>query len=123
MPHHVLVVDDDASTRYVYIQVLDGLGFVIHEAASGDEALEWLGEQAPALVILDMLLPGAPGTEVLTHIYTQPRLAQTRVLIITAHQQYSRTTLREGDRVLFKPVSSHVMRQTAIDMLTVSATP
>lgn len=123
MPFHVLIVDDDPSTRFVYRQVLDVLGVEMDEAASGDAAMQVLHDQAPApdLVVLDMLLPGASGMDVLTYIYTQPHLAHTHVLIITAHQHYSTTGLRPGDQFLFKPVSPRVMRQAAVEMLQIPA--
>lgn len=120
MTHRVLIVDDDPSTRYVYQQVLEVLGLSLYEAGSGDEAIRVLREDAPAdLVVLDMLLPGAPGTEVLSYIYSQPHLSQTHVLIITAHQSWPNLALREGDRILYKPVSPRSMRQAAQDVLQI----
>lgn len=121
MAHRILIVDDDPSTRYVYRQVLGSLGLEMDEAASGNEALERLGEYAPDMVILDMLLPGASGVEVLATIYKRPKLAKTHVLIITAHQHYSTMKLRAGDRFLFKPVSPRVMRQAVLEVLQLPA--
>jgi CheY-like chemotaxis protein len=121
VPYQVLIVDDDPSTRYVYFQVLDFLNLTLESAASGDAALHILGEHAPALVVLDMLLPGVSGLDILAYIYTQPHLAKTRVLIITAHQHYRNTQLREGDLLLFKPVSSHIMRESVLGMLQLPA--
>lgn len=119
MAHRVLIVDDDPATRYVYQQVLMVLGLTMTEAGSGDEAIRLLSQDAPDLVVLDMLLPGVPGTEVLSHIYQQPSLAQTHVLIITAHHSWPSLTLREGDRILYKPVSPRTMRQAAQDVLQI----
>lgn len=113
----VLIVDDDAATRFVYQQVLEVLGLSLYEAASGDEAIRVLSHDAPDLVVLDMLLPGVPGTDVLSHIYRSPHLAETHVLIITAHHSWAGLTLREGDRILYKPVSPRSMRQAAQDAL------
>lgn len=117
VPPQVLIVDDDPSTRYVYRQVLSVLDLTLGEAASGDEALQILGQHAPELVVLDMLLPGVPGTEVLSYIYSQPHLVKTGVLIITAHQHWQGVKLRGRDQFLFKPVSPRHMRQAAFDVL------
>jgi len=119
----VLIVDDDAATRFVYQQVLEVLGLSLYEAASGDEAIRVLSRDAPDLVVLDMLLPGVPGTSVLSHIYQAPHLAQTRVLIITAHHSWAGLTLREGDRILYKPVTPRNMRQAAQDVLQLPPAP
>jgi CheY-like chemotaxis protein len=116
-PQRVLIVDDDPSTRYVYRQVLDPLGLTLDEAASGDEAIHALGEAAPDLVVLDMLLPGTPGTAVLSYIYREPHLTHTSVLIITAHHSWPDLQLRNRDRMLYKPVSPRSMRQAAQDVL------
>jgi CheY-like chemotaxis protein len=113
----VLIVDDDSSTRYVYQQVLDVLGLQLDEAASGDDAIRALSESAPDLVVLDMLLPGTPGTAVLSFIYSQPHLENTSVLIITAHHSWPDLQLRNRDRMLYKPVSPRSMRQAAQDAL------
>lgn len=115
--YQVLIVDDDPSTRYVYQQVLQVLGLTLSEASSGDEAIRVLSQEAPDLVVLDMLLPGAPGTEVLAYIYREAHLANTRVLIITAHHSWANLTLRDRDRMLYKPVSPRSMRQAAQDVL------
>lgn len=117
MSHEVLIVDDDSSTRYVYFQVLNFLGLTLEGVATGDEALRILEERAPALIILDMLLPGASGMDIISYVYAQPRLAGTRVLVITAHQNYRHIALRQGDLILFKPVSSHLMRESVLNLL------
>lgn len=121
MAHQVLIVDDDPSTRYVYFQVLDFLGLALEGVATGDEALRILKERAPALVILDMLLPGASGLDIISYIYAQPRLDKTRILVITAHQNYRSITLREGDLILLKPISTHLMRESVLGLLQLPA--
>lgn len=121
MAHQVLIVDDDPSTRYVYFQVLDFLGLTLEGVATGDEALRILKERAPALVILDMLLPGASGLDIISYIYAQPRLDKTRILVITAHQNYRSITLREGDLILLKPISTHLMRESVLGLLQLPA--
>ena len=120
--YRVLIIDDDPSTRFVYRQVLDVLGLSLDEAGSGDEAIRVLSEQAPDLVVLDMLLPGTPGTAILSFIYSQPHLANTSVLIITAHQSWPDLALRNRDRLLYKPVSPRNMRQAARDVLQLPPT-
>ncbi len=61
----VLVVDDDARIRE-YVRVnLEMEGYVVREAGSADEALAAIDDQAPELVLLDVIMPGVDGWQML----------------------------------------------------------
>lgn len=61
----VLVVDDDARIRE-YVRVnLEMEGYVVREASSADEALKAIDDQAPELVLLDVVMPGVDGWQML----------------------------------------------------------
>jgi DNA-binding NarL/FixJ family response regulator len=60
----ILVVDDDDGFRALLVAVLDHCGYELVEAATGEEALEAAKAAAPALVVLDVRLPGISGYEV-----------------------------------------------------------
>jgi excisionase family DNA binding protein len=61
----VLVVDDDARIRE-YVRVnLEMEGYVVREASSADEALQAIEDQAPDLVLLDVVMPGVDGWQML----------------------------------------------------------
>ncbi|HEX3805597.1 MAG TPA: response regulator [Gaiellaceae bacterium] len=61
----VLVVDDDARIRE-YVRVnLEMEGYLVREAASADEALHAIADQAPELVLLDVVMPGVDGWQML----------------------------------------------------------
>ena len=61
----VLVVDDDARLREFMRVNLEMEGYTVREASSADEALEALEDQAPALVLLDVVMPGVDGWQML----------------------------------------------------------
>jgi excisionase family DNA binding protein len=61
----VLVVDDDARLREFMRVNLEMEGYSVREAASADEALEALEDQAPELVLLDVVMPGVDGWQML----------------------------------------------------------
>ena len=65
MAGRILVVDDEPSIREVVTLYLQREGFRVREAADGDEALRAAYEFAPDLIILDLMLPGKDGMEVL----------------------------------------------------------
>ncbi|MFZ0481540.1 MAG: sigma-54 dependent transcriptional regulator [Terriglobales bacterium] len=68
MPHTVLVIDDEALTLRTISRGLTAEGFEVFTAGSGEEALKIFEEEKPDLVLLDIVLPGIDGVEVLRQI-------------------------------------------------------
>lgn len=80
----VLVVDDEAVNREVLAQQLEPLGVRVVQVASGADALESLGREAPDLVLLDVMMPQMSGYEVLTHIRQRFGEGDLPVILLTA---------------------------------------
>jgi DNA-binding response OmpR family regulator len=78
----ILVVDDDKDLRESMAEVLTGGGFAVAEAARGEEALELIENRTFDLVLLDLVMPGLSGMEVLGRI--RQKLPRMPVIIITA---------------------------------------
>jgi CheY-like chemotaxis protein len=78
----ILVVDDEAAIVQVIRERLEQEGFAVRAATSGEEALTAAEEHAPALLILDLVLPGMDGLEVLRHLRQGGR--DVSVIILTA---------------------------------------
>lgn len=68
MPHSVLVVDDEPLTLRTISRGLTTEGFEVFTAGSGEDALKIFEEEKPDLVLLDIVLPGIDGVEVLRQI-------------------------------------------------------
>jgi excisionase family DNA binding protein len=64
----VLVIDDDPSIRYVLREAFSAVGFEVEEAASGLLGLDALDESPPALVLLDIMMPGIDGFQVMKYL-------------------------------------------------------
>lgn len=77
----VLVVDDEPMVREVLAQYLTRDGFVVVEAADGEEAVAKLDSCAPDLVLLDLMLPKKHGLEVLRHARST---SDVPVILLTA---------------------------------------
>src|SRR5437899_10102127 len=60
---NILVVDDEPQIRRVLRSTLSARGYVINEAKTGEEALEWIRKGPPDLILLDMNMPGIGGIE------------------------------------------------------------
>jgi DNA-binding NarL/FixJ family response regulator len=64
----ILLVDDDEGTRALLTEVFGAAGFTALTAATGEEALEFAAAEKPALVVLDVSLPGCSGYEVCSRL-------------------------------------------------------
>jgi len=81
MPHRILVVDDDATSRKGLQDLLAAWGYDVSAAADGREALEQAAERAPSLVISDLVMPGLDGMGLLVAL--QGNYPGTAVIILT----------------------------------------
>ena len=68
----VLVVDDDAAVRALVRAVLEGAGYAVREAGDGAAALRLALEARPALILLDLGLPGMDGRQILAAYHQGP---------------------------------------------------
>ena len=66
----ILVIDDDSGTRLTIQWMLEEVGFVVETAMDGIQGLERAAHTRPALVILDLWLPGADGSSVAARLRT-----------------------------------------------------
>ncbi|MCK5944991.1 MAG: response regulator transcription factor, partial [Planctomycetes bacterium] len=91
MSFHILFVEDDHTLRTALSDALTGEGHRVTAAADGHEARAMLREQRFDLLVLDVMLPGPSGLELLREL--RQRDADTPVLMLTARGE-------EGDKVL-----------------------
>jgi DNA-binding NtrC family response regulator len=103
----VLVVDDERLIRWSLGQALLVAGLRVCEAADGDQALDLVRQNPPDVVLLDLRMPGTPGTQVLRRLHREYPLC--RVVILSAHctPEQTREALRHGaSLVLDKPFAA-----------------
>ena len=100
---HILVVEDDNDINQLLCKILKKSGYSPQPAYSGTEAMIYLERQEWDMVLLDLMLPGLPGEELLMHINEKN---STPVIVISAkeEQQTKVTALRIGaDDYITKP--------------------
>jgi len=102
----ILAVDDRLENRELVARYLSRCGHSVVTAASGDEALVILGQTDVDVVLLDLLMPGMDGHEVLQRIKEHPDWHATPVIVISGHQDMQgiiRCIEAGADDYLFKP--------------------
>ena len=89
MAHTVLVCDNEEALRELVRDSLEDEDYDLVEARDGDEALVVARRTRPDLIILDMMMPGRTGLEVLLELrrHPDPVLARTPVIMLTARTQ------------------------------------
>jgi CheY-like chemotaxis protein len=106
----VLVVEDNDKNMKLVRDVLQATGYSTLEATTGEEAIELSLSQAPALVLMDVQLPGIDGVEALERLRQNERTASIPVLALTAQAMSGdrERFLEAGfDGYLAKPVDVH----------------
>ena len=83
MAKKILIIEDDKFLRELIAQKLIKEGYDIAEAVDGEKGIKAVGEEKPDLVLLDLILPGIDGFEVLTKIKEDPKIAQVPVIILS----------------------------------------
>jgi two-component system, chemotaxis family, chemotaxis protein CheY len=81
----VLVVDDSPAIRRLLGRSLADIGFVVVEAATGSEAVQLAHQCHPAIVLLDLCLPGMDGWDVVSCLRSDPALDEVPIVVVTAY--------------------------------------
>ena len=84
MAETIVIIEDDESIREMLRYYFHSVGYEVACFESGEEYFEKGGDYKPSLFILDIMLPGMDGLEILRRIRTDARLEDTPVLMLTA---------------------------------------
>ena len=82
----VLVVDDDAEARTMLTKILKEERAEVIAATSGDEGMALIAQSPPDLVLLDLMMPGMSGFEMVARLRAQPAAAGIPVMIVSAKE-------------------------------------
>jgi CheY-like chemotaxis protein len=106
----VLVADDFEDTREIVDEILTYGGFRVAQAATGPEALARITELRPAVVLMDLSLPGLDGWEVTRRLRADPRTKHIHIIALTAHalgEELARAREAGCEDVITKPCEPH----------------
>jgi CheY-like chemotaxis protein len=112
MSGDVLVVDDAADIRMLARVLLTRAGYDVREAATAEEALVLVAEEAPRVILLDLQLPGMDGWGLLSDLRERGCLNRTSVVLFSAHVnpgELRRAGAEGAAGYLTKPFSSEAL--------------
>ena len=105
----VLIVEDDANIVLSLTHLLEHDGYTVKVASDGEQALDAVEQWRPALVLLDVMLPGKDGFEVCRAIRSTPSVRDTRIVMLTARggaADVDRGLALGADAYITKPFSN-----------------
>lgn len=110
---HVLVVDDNEDNRDMLARRLTRQGHLVSVASDGQQALQLMHEQRFDLVLLDIMMPGMNGYQVLEAMRTEPALQHLPVVVVSAVDDVDsvvRCIELGAEDYLFKPINAVLLR-------------
>lgn len=110
VPHQVLIVDDDQMVRGLLRVILEGQGYGVSHATNGEEALHFLTDHAPSLIVLDLEMPVMDGSSCYRAL--RSRGVAAPVLILSAAEAMTVAEELGADAALGKPFD--VLHLTAL---------
>lgn len=87
MTHRILVVDDEPDITALVAYHLAKAGYRVSTASNGTEALKAAAEQRPDVIVLDLMLPGLSGLDVLQALRKQEETRDVGVILLTARRE------------------------------------
>jgi len=122
----VLIVEDDPPTRQLMRRLLEREGWSVREAENGRVGLERVAEAAPALILLDLMMPEMDGFELAAELQRRESWREIPVVVVTAKEitaDDQRRLAGSVDRVLQKGVYTHDDLLDQIRELLASSAP
>jgi two-component system response regulator MprA len=88
-PHRLLVVDDDCEVRTALAGVLSQEGYLVETAMDGYQALAALHRHPPDVVLLDLLMPGMDGFELLAELRRERLSIEPKIIVVTTSRGFT----------------------------------
>ncbi|TXB70191.1 response regulator transcription factor [Phaeodactylibacter luteus] len=111
----VLLVDDEPNILVALEFLVKQAGYQVFKASNGEEALLAAQQQAPHIIILDVMMPGMDGFEVARKVRSLPELENARIIFLTAKgtpEDKSNGYANGGEVYLTKPFDNNELINT-----------
>ena len=116
----ILVADDSPTELQLMVEPLIARGYQVITAANGNEALKTAQQERPALILLDVLMPGKNGFQVCRQLKADPATRDIKVIMVSSKNQESDRFwgLKQGaDEYLAKPFNDEDLLNHISDLI------
>ncbi len=116
----ILLVEDDPLSRELIADLLTAEGYRVLQAPSGLGLLEWVKQERPALILLDLQLPGVDGFTLARQLKADPATRGIPILAVTAYalpEDQARALEAGCDGYFPKPLDTRGLLQTVAHLL------
>jgi CheY-like chemotaxis protein len=107
----VLIIDDDIVSLELAAQMVEAEGFSALTASSVEEGVAILQTHRPNLILLDGIMPGMDGWEMLDMLKVGPSYSDCPVVMLTGDDDRERSMALGADAHIVKPLTRHVLRE------------
>ena len=114
---NVLIIDDDPDTTELYCRYLRVRQYRVSVAHTGPQARELLAENRPDIILLDVLMPGEDGWDILQYLRTTPESADIPVIVCSVLSQPHLALVSGATAVLQKPIDQAILLRTVQKIL------
>lgn len=112
-----LIIEDDEDNNMVFVTALTEAGYETEAIYDGVTALNRLTKVKPAIIILDLHMPGINGGWLLREIRKDLHTANSRVIIVSADAEFANRLQSQADYTFIKPVSFSKLTNLAKSLL------
>jgi PleD family two-component response regulator len=113
----ILIVDDDLPIRKMLAAMLTQAGYAVHTAADATTAVDMAREHRPALITLDLAMPGVDGSRLLPVMKEDPAIKDIPVLVVSALVSGGRVHVPDAAGSISKPVHHELFLRAVADIL------
>ena len=110
MEKRILVVEDNMLVQEVYASALQQLDCEVVTADDGQEALELAAEETPDLIIMDVMLPGVSGLDLVRQMKADPALKDVPIIVVT-----TMATAGDESKVLESGTDAYLPKPIQVD--------
>jgi two-component system cell cycle response regulator DivK len=120
MSQRILVVEDNDRNRRLLKILLRSRGYEVIEAVTGEEAMKYLRDHKPGLILMDIQLPNVDGLELTKNIKSNPKTADIPIVAVTAYaMKGDRERILEAgcDGYISKPIDTRRLALLVAEIL------
>ncbi|HEX2622237.1 MAG TPA: response regulator [Phototrophicaceae bacterium] len=108
----ILIVEDDQDLVETYTDLLEAFNHSVFSAGRVSDAISMVTRHKPAVIVLDLNLPGDSGVIIINLVSNYKGLSQTKIIVATGHPEILQETgyiSKKVDAILTKPVGNDIL--------------